>query len=258
MGFFKNVLARIGIGGTKIDTILFDQSVRIGEKIKGEVQIFGGTVEQQIKEIFLVLNTKVEKEVDDNTYYVTVPVHRLHIPLSTVVKPGEKQVVPFELEIPFHSPISFGKVKLWIQTEAEILSAIDAQDQDMIKILPHATQEVVLSAIDRLGFTLRNSDNEHKSYSKLGYEQEFEYYPSQEFRGYLDELEVAFDLTADELVLKLTIDRRARGLGGFLAEMAGADDRRVTVRFHHKELTAQNVADVAERIRQTIHQNKKY
>lgn len=257
MGFFKNVLARIGIGGTKVDTILFDQSVRIGETLKGEVQILGGTVEQQIKEIFLVLNTKVEKEVDDNTYYVTVPVDRYHIPLSIVIQPGEKKVIPFEMRIPHHSPVSFGKVRLWIQTEAEILSAIDAQDQDMIKILPHHTQEIVLKAIDSLGFQFRNSDNEHKSHSRLGYEQEFEYYPSSEFRSYLDELEVAFELTAQDLTVKLTIDRKARGLGGFLSEMAGTDDRRVAIRYTHEELVSAGPGLVAKQIRETIHKYKR-
>jgi sporulation-control protein len=257
MGFFKNVLAAIGIGGTKVDTILFDSSVQVGGKLKGEVQITGGTVAQQIKEIFLVLNTKVEKESNDQKYYVTVPVHRVHIPLSVEIKPSEKQVVPFEMTIPLHTPLSFGKVRLWVQTEAEILSGVDAQDQDMIKITPHPAQRTVLEALQQLGFTLRNSDNEHSYYAKTGFEQEFEYFPSPEFRGYLDELEVAFDLSESQLLVKLTIDRKARGLGSFLAEMAGADDRRVHVTFSLAELQMAGVSGVAQHLRDVIHKYKK-
>ncbi len=257
MGFFKNVLASIGIGGTKIDTILHDNSVQIGQSLKGEVQIFGGTVPQQIKEFFIVLNTKAEKEVDDNTYYVTMKVHAQHIPQAFEIQPGEKKVVPFEIDIPYHSPISFGKVKLWIQTEAEIISAVDAHDQDMIKILPHPAQRVVLDAVSQLGFQLRNSDNEYSSYAPYQYEQEFEYYPSAEFRKYLDELEIAFQLSANELVVKLTMDRKARGLMGMLREAAGTDDKRIRITFNNEELISKGAEYAAAQIRDVIHRYKR-
>jgi sporulation-control protein len=257
MGFFKNVLASIGIGGTKIDTILHDNAVQIGGSLKGEVQIFGGTVAQQIKEFFIVLNTKAEKEADDNTYYVTMKVHAHHIPQAFEIQPGEKKVVPFELQIPYHSPISFGKVKLWIQTEAEIISAVDAHDQDMIKILPHPAQQVVLDAIAKLGFQLRNSDNEYSAYAPYHYEQEFEYYPSPEFRSYLDELEIAFQLSANELVVKMTIDRKARGLMGMLREAAGTDDKRIRITFNNDQLIRGGAEYAAREIRDVIHRYKK-
>jgi sporulation-control protein len=128
----------------------------------------------------------------------------------------------------------------------------------MIKITPHRTQEIVLDAVRALGFQLRNSDNEYSRYSRHGYEQEFEYYPSPEFRSYLDELEIAFtDLSEDQLVLKLTIDRKVRGLTSFFAEMAGTDDRKLLLTFNNRELLAKGAGYVASQIQDTIHRYKR-
>jgi sporulation-control protein len=209
MGFFKNVLARIGIGGTRIDTVIDEPVVTVGSQIKGEVLIQGGTVHQQIKEIFLVLNTKVEKQSDDTKYHVTLPVQRVHIPLAFDIQPGEKKSIPFALDIPLHSPISFGKVRLWIQTEAEIPSAIDAQDNDNLKILPHPAQQKVLDALEELGFRLRNSDNEHRPGTELGFEQELEYDSPLESNQQSDGLKVVFTLSEQKLLVRFLNEQQS-------------------------------------------------
>ena len=256
MGFFQNVLASLGIGGLKIDARLHQTQVEIGGKITGEIHVFGGNVEQQIREFDLVLYTQAEKEGDNGRYYVTLPVSKGRIPASILVKPNEKHEIPFELHVPFHSPISFGQVQLWLGTEAEITNAVDAKDRDHVKVLPHPSQVIVLQAIEQMGFRLRKCDNEYKPYAATNFEQEFEFYPSGEFRSHLDELEIAFDLRTDQLIVKLTIDRKARGLGSLINEMAGTDDRLLRIAFDHDDIKREGSSFVEQQLRQIIHQYK--
>ncbi len=78
-----------------------------------------------------------------------------------------------------------------------------------------------------------------------------------EFRKYLDELEIAFQLSANELVVKLTMDRKARGLMGMLREAAGTDDKRIRITFNNEELISKGAEYAAAQIRDVIHRYKR-
>lgn len=45
MGLFKKILSSVGVGGAKVDTVVSQSSVRVGEDIQGVVNIIGGSVE---------------------------------------------------------------------------------------------------------------------------------------------------------------------------------------------------------------------
>ena len=57
MSFFNKMLASVGIGSAKVDTKLEKSSYEAGEQIKGEVEIYGGNVEQQVNAIYLTIYT---------------------------------------------------------------------------------------------------------------------------------------------------------------------------------------------------------
>ena len=85
-----------------------------------------------------------------------------------------------------------------------------------------------------LGFNLRKVENEAAPYhlrKRLPFVQEFEFYPTGgQFRGKLDELEVVISNISNHGVeLLLEVDRRARGLGGFLSEALEIDESMVKV-----------------------------
>jgi sporulation-control protein len=67
---------------------------------------------------------------------------------------------------------------------------------------------------------------------------EFEFVASSgSFRGKLDELEVIFFPQSDEQMdLALQIDRKARGLGGFLAEALEMDETNIHLSIHSSDL----------------------
>ena len=57
---FKKLLASVGIGQAKVDTILFDEVVEPGGILTGEIQIQGGQVDQEIDKIDLCLRTRAK------------------------------------------------------------------------------------------------------------------------------------------------------------------------------------------------------
>ncbi|MNW64665.1 Sporulation-control protein spo0M [compost metagenome] len=96
--------------------------------------------------------------------------------------------------------------------------------------------------IRKLGFRLREVSCEYAPhYGKkngLSFVQEFEFLPSNQFRGQLDELEIMFYPSEHGVELLLQIDRRARGLSGLFAEALDADESFVKLHFDHNNLAA--------------------
>ncbi|MCY9191150.1 sporulation protein, partial [Bacillus mojavensis] len=90
-----------------------------------------------------------------------------------------------------------------------------------------------------LGFRLNEADCEQASYfqRRLPFVQEFEFVPtSGYYRQMLDELELIFLLEEDGLEIIFEVDRRARGLRGWLEEMYNDGEQLVRVRFRQSEL----------------------
>jgi sporulation-control protein len=80
--------------------------------------------------------------------------------------------------------------------------------------------------MEALGFRLFKVDIDARS-SWFGrkWVQEFEFKPAGYGRARYDEVEIVFEgQRGDQVELMLQLDRSARGLGGFLMEMSGADE----------------------------------
>jgi sporulation-control protein len=144
---------------------------------------------------------------------------------------------------------------VWVETGLDIQMAVNPTDRDYIQVVPSEEIQTVLDAIDLLGFRLREVTNEYapRLGGSLPFVQEFEFVPTRQFRGRLDELEVMFFPRGGDLQLLLQIDRRARGFGGFLAEAMDADETFVRVTLQESELrrgahaTASLLEDVISR-----------
>ena len=99
----------------------------------------------------------------------------------------------------------------------------------------------VLNSINRIGFKLLQVENEAAPYrlrKRLPFIQEFEFYPtSGPFRGRLKELEIVFySIGEHDIEMIMEIDRRARGLSGFLAEALDLDESYVRVRVSRQDV----------------------
>lgn len=241
MSLFNKVFASIGIGSATVDTKLEKDVFVPGEEIKGIVQIKGGKLEQLIDDIYLNLHTNYLRESDDKKHIVKGDIERFRLTQSVTIGANETKDIPFVIRVPFDTPISIGRTKVWVETGLDIKNAVDPSDKDYINVVPNRLMKGVLDTVGELGFRLREADCEELPYRKrrrLPFAQEFEFVAvSGSFRGKLNELEMIFFPHSDEQMdLALQIDRKARGLGGFLAEALEMDETNIHLSIHSSDL----------------------
>jgi sporulation-control protein len=241
MSFFNKMLASIGIGAAKVDTKLYSERLTLGGEVRGVVQIIGGHVEQKIDEIYLALYSTYFVEVDDKktTRHAIVDKWKITEPFTIGV--NEKKEIPFAVQLPLDTPISVGKTRVWLHTGLDIKNAIDPSDEDYIRVEPTPVMNAVLASMEDIGFRLREAECEEAPYhlrKRLPFVQEFEYVPrSGEFRGKLDEVEIVFfPVSEKETEVLMQIDRKARGLGSFLAEALDLDESYVRFRVSEHDI----------------------
>jgi sporulation-control protein len=234
MSIFNKVFASIGIGSAQVDTRLESDTVVPGEEVRGIVHVKGGRTEQKVDEIYLSLHTTYIKESDDKKYTATATIDRFRLNDPFTIQPSETKEIPFSFILPIDVPVSIGRTKIWVATGLDIKNAVDPSDKDPLKVLPNSLMDSVFSAAEDLGFRLRNADCEqapHRLRRNYPFVQEFEFVPiSGSFRGKLDELElVFFPVSQNEVEIFMQVDRKARGLGGFLAEAFEMDESNVVL-----------------------------
>ncbi|MBU8916105.1 sporulation protein [Bacillus sp. FJAT-29953] len=241
MSFFNKMFASVGIGAATVDTKLEKDTYMPGETVKGVVEIKGGKADQQIDEIYLALNTTYLKESDDRKYTVTATIDRFRITTPFTIIVNEKKEIPFTFQLPFDTPLSIGRSKVWVSTGLDIKGAVDPGDKDYLKVVPNPLMSAVFDAVDSLGFRIREADCEEaprRLRGRLPFVQEFEFVPvSGPFRGRLDELEVVFFPAGNGgLDLMFQVDRKARGLSGLFSEALGTDETNVRMTVTNSDL----------------------
>jgi len=251
MNMLKKAMASIGIGSTRIDAILESSRVVVGDEINGKIVIRGGSVPQELDYINLYVMTRYEREFNDHTVVNNAVIQQHTIKLSTTINENEVKEIPFSFVLSNRAPISMGRTPIWINTGLEIKNAVDPTDHDSVEVLPSHNMQTVLNALEEMGFRLRKVKNEEARFYGAHFIQNFEYVPTSEFYGYLDELEVAFLAEKDYLELLMEVDRRARGFGGMFAEAMDADESKVRIRLSNSDF-ARGADYVKEQIRSTI------
>lgn len=254
MSFFNKVFASVGIGSASVDTKLEKDTYMPGETIKGVVEIKGGKVDQNVDEIYLTLNTTYLKESDDRKYTVTAAIERFRLTTPFTIKENERKEIPFTFQLPYDTPLTIGRSKVWVSTGLDIKGGVDPSDQDQLKVVPNQLMYAVFNAVENLGFRIRDADCEEaprRLRGRLPFVQEFEYIPtSGPFRGRLDELEVVFIPSGHgALDILLQVDRRARGLSGLFSEAMGTDETNVRLTVTETDIPylAQKIQSVIQR-----------
>jgi sporulation-control protein len=137
MSFFNKVFASMGIGSAELDTKLEKDTYMPGETVQGVVTIKGGKIDQQIDEIYLALNTTYLRESNDRKYSVTATIDRFCLTTPFNIRANEKRNIPFSFQLPYDTPLSIGRSKVWVTTGLDIKGAVDPSDQDYLKIVPN-------------------------------------------------------------------------------------------------------------------------
>ena len=223
----KKILASVGIGKAKVDTILLTDVLRAGENFDIEVIITGGDVEQELQaiELAVMAQVKAESQVGEEEveYNKNMVLQHWHQPLDIIVQPGE--VITQQFTLPLHSEVPattlFGQSisKCWLQTGLDIKMGIDGSDKDPLHIEPSDTQLAVLDYISQQGYRLFKVDIEQGGVRGNGFAshlpcyQEYEFKPeSRSFFG-AKELEVTFVDNGEETGVLIEIDRAFVGDG---------------------------------------------
>lgn len=240
MSMFKRMLASVGIGAAQVNLMLHQDVVSAGDSISGIVRIQGGKVSQQIDDVHAFVMTRYVKEQNDSKRNVDAVIAKFRLAGKFTAEAGQVYEFPVSFQLPASTPATMGRTQVWIQTGLDISDAIDPTDVDRLQVRPHRYSATVLEAVNQMGFRLREVSCEYSprygQKNGVPFVQEFEFVPSSQFRGHLDELEIFFypDETGVELLLQ--VDRKVRGFSSFLAEAAGTDESFVRIRFSREHL----------------------
>ncbi|WP_142860418.1 sporulation protein [Salinigranum halophilum] len=240
----KKVLASIGIGNATVDTVLASSTVQPGQSVDAEIHIEGGSAEQSVDAVELDVETQCA--TDDG--YTEVSVGRLRLSDDFTVEPGESDVRTATIDIPYATPVTLGRVQVWVETELDIAMAVDPDDRDHLEVDPTPRMQAVFDAMDDLGFSFRAAecqvDRAGRYASGQSFVQEFEFHAAGgPFGGRVDEVELVFLPAADALTVFVEVDRRA----GLLTELADADERTTSV-----SVDSTDAAVVRDQLRTTI------
>ena len=221
---FKKILASVGIGAAKVDTILETEHLYPGQKFQAQIIIEGGDVEQQVSGLELALMTRVKVESDDGEYFTNHVLDKWRISEQFTIAPSEKKVIPFEARLHSETPITelnagYNHSFVWIETGLDIDLAIDPNDKDTLHIYPNEAVKACMQAMDKLGFSLVKADVE-KGYlrassfqSTSGCYQELEYKPNARSLFGIQEIELSFVPEAHKTHVLIELDRAFRGDG---------------------------------------------
>ncbi|HEX2133609.1 MAG TPA: sporulation protein [Actinophytocola sp.] len=215
---FKRMLSAFGVGGPSVDTVLDSPDVTPGQIVTGRVSIQGGTNEAVIDEVALSLVTRVEVEHGDHEARGNAEFHRVVVRRDVRVPAGEQVDVPFELALPWETPITavgptqLPGVAVGVRTELVIKGAPDKGDLDPLLVHPLPSQDRVLEAFGELGATFRAADVEvgrlHGVPQEFAFYQELEFFPPQRHAGRLAQVELTFVASARDLWVILEADKR--------------------------------------------------
>lgn len=240
----KRILASVGIGNASVDTVLPSTTVTPGESVDAEIHITGGSVEQEVRAIDLEIETRYATEDG----YSEVTIDKVRLSDGLTIQPDRDEVHPVTIDIPDTTPVTLGNVDVWVETELEIDMAVDPEDKDYLDVQPTPRMQAVFDAAEELGFTFHSAECEADPYGRYTsgqrFVQEFEFRPQGgQFAGDLDEIELVFVPSDEELTVFLEVDRR----GGLLSELADTDERKT--RFTVRD---ERPSQVTEKLRQVI------
>jgi len=214
---FDKFLSKVGVGAAKVDTILQETSVVRGGHLLGEIHMTGGKVNQDVKRVYLELYTHYTYENEEGHRVTnTCVLHALDIDESFSLLANEEVVYDFELEVPFETPVSLGKTKVYLKTGLDVDWAFDPKDKDEIEVLPEPATEAILTTIEELGFEHSNESGtciEMENPVGIPFVQNFTLIGREGLGSEIEALDLLILANEHQAEVQAEIDKRERGFG---------------------------------------------
>ena len=218
----RGLMARLGSGGARVDTVLDRATTTPGGTVTGQVHLTGGSIAQDVDEVRLALEARVEVESGDSEWREDVAFGTQPVASAFRLEPEEKRSLPFSFSVPWQCPITtmsgweLRGMRIGVRTRVDIAGAVDPGDLDPVSVTPLPVQQAVLDALAGLGFRFRGADVEKGRLrgSELPFYQEVEFAPPPALARRVNELEVTFLAGPQGVEVVLEADRR----GGLLTE----------------------------------------
>lgn len=221
---FKRMLQALGVGGPSVETVLANPNCRPGGFLEGQVHVAGGEQAVDIEYLALGLVTRVENDRGDAQFDTTQEFHHQRLTGSFRLEAGARHDVGFRFDVPWETPITevYGQhlhgMTMGLRTELEVARAVDKGDLDQVAVHPLPAQERILEALLRLGFRFTRADVEsgrvYGVQQTLPFYQEIEFFPAPQYASGINQLEVTFLPTPQQLQVVLEVDKR----GGLFTE----------------------------------------
>lgn len=247
MGLFKNTMAKIGIGGAKVDTILHNPNVNCGEVLEGKCVITGGKVPQYIKYIAIDIRTDFEEEKDDTKFRQTVNLFDYKIEINRPIEAGSTHEIPFSFILPVNLPIPRIGYEVSAHTVLVISKGMESSQDRKINLGMHPMLHQLHDIIElKLGLKFKEINNVYK-YSDEYY-QILRYKPikNSPLSKQIDEIGFIFTVYQDRIEIVIKMDSKK----GFLTEMLGLDKNYTTVVYKVDDFA--NPDEIANNLYSTI------
>lgn len=213
----RKLFASLGIGGASVETILSEPNVLPGGVVHGEVRVEGGSVVQNVQELSVGLQARVEVETSEGEHREDIVFHRQTLGGAIELAPGAAHVLPFSLGIPWETPVTslpgqpVTGVQVGVTTQLALAMAVDSTDLDPIAVHPLPAQRAMLDAFSALGFRFKSADLEkgriRGTRQQLPFYQEIEFQAPDRYRG-LNEVELSFVADGQSMDVVLEMDKR--------------------------------------------------
>ncbi len=228
---FDTLLAKVGIGNAKVDTVLDNKVFTQGDLVTGTVHILGGKVDQDVNKVTISVMTQARgtREVngEEQSYVANKAVGVMHIQWAAKVEAGQRYEIPFSFILPSETPITAiadgkNQSKVWVHTDLDIESGLDSDDRDYLTITPHPGVAIMIDKFLQNGFAFKKVDvevgylNAPTFSSASGIYQEIEMRPVGGFSWNsrrINEIELSFIVEKDSIHLLVEVDRSFSGDG---------------------------------------------
>lgn len=149
---YKKILHRVNFEEVTIDTKLENNHYYIGDTVNGDVEIKVGSKDVSLGYVYIYLKTECAVDPMKPLEKTEVYIDKFVISQPLTLKANQTVYLPFSFNIPFHTPITYKSVKVYLHTGLDLHAGDDPEDIDYIEIGPSTIQERIFTSIKELDF----------------------------------------------------------------------------------------------------------